>query len=164
MDGWCPLLCKEKRGYLPSSTSGCEVARCSSVLIFVTVSYMKIKGYVKGFDKVALALHCISSFSLDPNLALVRNTCLISQFFSCQEPAMLTETNELFGRGGQKSAWVPDVRDVQKHKTQLPFLPISYCISQFCCCQCHVFICNYCLAEGSIYFQWWQKFSVTVLF
>lgn len=108
---------------------------------------MKIEGYVKGFDKAALPLHCISSFSLDPNLALVRNTCLISQIFSGQEPTMLTETNELFGRGKQKSTWVPDVRDVQKQKTQLPFfasfLMWNYCISQFCCCQSHVFICNY---------------------
>lgn len=68
-----------------------DVFRCWSLCH--SVSYMKIEGYVKDCDKAALALRCISSFSLDPNLALVRNTCLISQFFSCQEPAMLTETN-----------------------------------------------------------------------
>lgn len=108
---------------------------------------MKIEGYVKGFDKAALPLHCISSFSLsDPNLAPVRNTCLISQIFSGQEPAMLTETNELFGRGRQESTWVPDVR-CQKTKYSVTFfasfLMWNYCISQFCCCQSHVFICNY---------------------
>lgn len=48
-----------------------------------SVSCMKIEGYIKGCDKATLAFLCISSFSLDPNLALVRNTCLISQFFSC---------------------------------------------------------------------------------
>lgn len=86
-----------------------------------SVSFMKIEDYVKGCDKAALTLHCISSFSLDPDLALVRNTCLISQLFSCREPAMLTETNELVGRGRQKSASVPDVRDVKKQNIELPF-------------------------------------------
>lgn len=47
-----------------------------------SVSLMKIEDYAKDCDKAALALHCSSSFSLDPNLALVRSTCLISQFFS----------------------------------------------------------------------------------
>lgn len=38
MDGWCPLLCKEKWGYL-SSSSGCEVARLISVLVFMSLCF-----------------------------------------------------------------------------------------------------------------------------
>lgn len=105
---------------------------------------MKIEGYVKGFDKAALPLHCISSFSLDPNLAPVRNTCLISQIFSGQEPAMLTETNELFGRGRQESTWVPDVRDVQKQNTQ--FLNVEL-----------LYFTDLLLPISCVYLQLWER-------
>lgn len=84
MDG-VPSSVKEKQRYLSSSASGCEVARCISVWSLYSLTYMKIEVYVKDCEKAALALlfsSCFSSFSLDPNLALVRNTCLISQFFS----------------------------------------------------------------------------------
>lgn len=40
IDGWWPFLCKEKWGYLSSSTSRCEVARCILVLVFMSLCFM----------------------------------------------------------------------------------------------------------------------------
>lgn len=60
-----------------------------------SASHVKIEDCVKDCDKAALTPHCISSFSLDPNLSLVRNTCLISQFFS--SAASNADSNKLVG-------------------------------------------------------------------